>query len=218
VFAFTGKLYDENTKLQNNLNRWYDPTIGQWMNEDPIGFAAGDENVRRYVGNNSLRLVDPTGLEPPHSVMDRRTAILHHEDNLSDEQVNRLVKIAREVVIEGITIGVTVILSGKNGRGRGRGSPKGGGGLGHPGSMPSAPSAPIKPQIVGQPGTTVVGLKQSRRYGDDASPKLTETIPIKVAQNLKNKIIRMIGPMEKEERRDYRKLATHHHQQVLNKK
>ena len=63
VFAFTGKLCDENTKLQNNLNRWYDAAIGQWMNEDPIGFAAGDENVRRYVANKSLLAIDPDGLK-----------------------------------------------------------------------------------------------------------------------------------------------------------
>jgi RHS repeat-associated protein len=30
--------------LQYNLNRWYDPAIGQWMSEDPIGFAAGNAN------------------------------------------------------------------------------------------------------------------------------------------------------------------------------
>jgi len=63
VFAFTGKLYDENTKLQNNLNRWYDSAIGQWLNEDPIGFAAGDENIRRYVRNRATESTDPTGLE-----------------------------------------------------------------------------------------------------------------------------------------------------------
>jgi RHS repeat-associated protein len=62
VFAFTGKLYDEVTGLQNNLNRWYDAKLGQWMSEDPIGFSAGDANVRRYVGNSSLQFLDQLGL------------------------------------------------------------------------------------------------------------------------------------------------------------
>ncbi len=62
LFAYTGKLYDENTKLQNNLFRWYDAATGQWMSEDPLGFAAADENVRRYVGNLAVASVDPLGL------------------------------------------------------------------------------------------------------------------------------------------------------------
>jgi hypothetical protein len=51
--------------LQHNLFRWLDPSLGQWLNEDPIGFAAGDENVRRYVGNGVVDSVDPLGLEEP---------------------------------------------------------------------------------------------------------------------------------------------------------
>lgn len=64
LFAFTGKGYDEVTGLQNNLNRWYDAKLGQWVSEDPIGFMAGDANVRRYVGNRALLAVDPNGLDP----------------------------------------------------------------------------------------------------------------------------------------------------------
>lgn len=41
----------------------YDPTIGQWLSEDPIGFEAGDENLRRYVENNPTNFIDPNGLE-----------------------------------------------------------------------------------------------------------------------------------------------------------
>jgi RHS repeat-associated protein len=62
IFAFTGKQYDEVTGLQHNLNRWYDPALGQWLSEDPIGFSAGDENVRRYVGNGPVKRTDPSGL------------------------------------------------------------------------------------------------------------------------------------------------------------
>jgi hypothetical protein len=39
----------------------FDPTIGRWLDEDPIGFAAGDRNLYRYVGNDPTNLVDPTG-------------------------------------------------------------------------------------------------------------------------------------------------------------
>lgn len=40
----------------------YDPTIGQWLSEDPLGLDP-DINSRRYVGNSPLDRVDPTGLE-----------------------------------------------------------------------------------------------------------------------------------------------------------
>jgi len=39
----------------------YDPTIGVWISEDPIGFEAADENLRRYVGNNPTLATDPSG-------------------------------------------------------------------------------------------------------------------------------------------------------------
>lgn len=39
----------------------YDPTIGRWFTEDPIGFDGGDANLYRYVGNNSTDEIDPSG-------------------------------------------------------------------------------------------------------------------------------------------------------------
>ena len=63
LFAFTGKLLDDATGLQHNLNRWYDAVFAQWLSEDPTGFAAGDANVRRYVGNQATNATDPAGLE-----------------------------------------------------------------------------------------------------------------------------------------------------------
>jgi RHS repeat-associated protein len=61
VFGFTGRLFDSATGLQNNLNRWYDATTGQWMSEDPMGFGGGDCNLTRYVGNSPTNATDPSG-------------------------------------------------------------------------------------------------------------------------------------------------------------
>ena len=44
------------------MHRWYDPLAGRWISEDPIGFAAGDANLYRYVGNEVTGAVDPSGL------------------------------------------------------------------------------------------------------------------------------------------------------------
>ncbi len=45
LFLFTGRPFDPDTGLQNNLNRWYDPSVGRWLSEDPIGFTGGDGNL-----------------------------------------------------------------------------------------------------------------------------------------------------------------------------
>jgi uncharacterized protein RhaS with RHS repeats len=42
----------------------YDPKVGRWLSEDPLGFKAGDENLYRYVGNGPTNDVDPMGLAP----------------------------------------------------------------------------------------------------------------------------------------------------------
>ena len=61
AFEYTGRLFDKDTGLQNNLNRWYDPKIGRWMSEDPI---EADVNSYRYVGNSPTNYRDPNGLDP----------------------------------------------------------------------------------------------------------------------------------------------------------
>lgn len=40
----------------------YDPNIGQFLSEDPLSYAAGDTNLRRYVLNSPVNYRDPTGL------------------------------------------------------------------------------------------------------------------------------------------------------------
>jgi RHS repeat-associated protein len=43
--------------------RYYDAAVGRFIGEDPIEFKAGDANLSRYVGNNSINSKDPMGLE-----------------------------------------------------------------------------------------------------------------------------------------------------------
>lgn len=63
VFGYTGKYFDELTGMQNSWNRWYSPKMGRFISQDPIGFAAGDANLYRYVGNSPTMATDPSGLE-----------------------------------------------------------------------------------------------------------------------------------------------------------
>jgi len=41
--------------------RYYDPKIGRFIGEDPIGFQGGDVNFYAYVGNQPVNRLDPLG-------------------------------------------------------------------------------------------------------------------------------------------------------------
>ncbi|NLD93286.1 MAG: RHS repeat-associated core domain-containing protein [Fibrobacter sp.] len=42
--------------------RYYDPTNGRFLSEDPIGLSGGDLTLYSYAGNNPVVFVDPSGL------------------------------------------------------------------------------------------------------------------------------------------------------------
>ena len=65
TFGFAGMEYDQESELYKSHGaRMYDPTIGRWLSQDTIGFAGGDSNLYRYVGNQPLVLRDPSGTGP----------------------------------------------------------------------------------------------------------------------------------------------------------
>jgi RHS repeat-associated protein len=61
-YQYTGREFDPVTGLQYNRARWYDPSIGRFISEDPIGFGGGDVNVYNYVKGNAINRTDPLGL------------------------------------------------------------------------------------------------------------------------------------------------------------
>jgi RHS repeat-associated protein len=61
-YLWTGQQFDSVTGLQFNRARYYDPATGRWTTEDPLGFAAGDTNLYRYVQDQPTRFTDPSGL------------------------------------------------------------------------------------------------------------------------------------------------------------
>ena len=61
-FKFTGREYDPQLELYYYRARFYDPLLGRFISQDPLGFAAGDANLYRYVGNDPLNYTDPFGL------------------------------------------------------------------------------------------------------------------------------------------------------------
>ena len=73
--SFTGQLYDADADLMYYRARWYDPVLGKFLNDDPMGFGAGDANVSRYVGNRSVSRADATGMEDRELTQKEKQAI-----------------------------------------------------------------------------------------------------------------------------------------------
>ena len=58
-YRYTGEYYDEETGFVYLRNRYYDPSIGRFTQEDP---AKDGTNWYVYCGNNPIAFVDPNGL------------------------------------------------------------------------------------------------------------------------------------------------------------
>jgi RHS repeat-associated protein len=56
-----GQYYDRETTLHYNMMRDYDPSIGRYVESDPIGLDGG-LNTYAYVGNSPVDRFDPDGL------------------------------------------------------------------------------------------------------------------------------------------------------------
>ncbi len=77
-FGFAGGLYDRDTQLVRFGARDYDAETGRWTAKDPILFAGGDTNLYTYVFNNSLKYIDPFGLD---SLVADNGTLTHYNDS-----------------------------------------------------------------------------------------------------------------------------------------
>lgn len=57
---YTGRQFDSETGLYYYRARYYDPNLGRFMSEDPIGFRGGT-NFYSYVQSNPIDATDPSG-------------------------------------------------------------------------------------------------------------------------------------------------------------
>ncbi|MEA1900643.1 MAG: RHS repeat-associated core domain-containing protein, partial [Thermodesulfobacteriota bacterium] len=63
-FKYVGQygVMTEANGLQYMRARYYDPQVGRFISEDPIGFAGGDLNLYQYAHANPIMFMDPWGL------------------------------------------------------------------------------------------------------------------------------------------------------------
>ena len=78
-FEYCGEYFDDETGLIYLRNRYYDPTIGRFITEDPI---RDGENWYVYAGNNPVNFVDTWGL-----VVTR-----WDRENLSPSELNQIIE------------------------------------------------------------------------------------------------------------------------------
>ena len=64
-FTFAGKygVSTDRNGLVDMRNRSYDPTTGQFVENDPLGLSGGDINIRRLSQNDPIEYTDPSGLD-----------------------------------------------------------------------------------------------------------------------------------------------------------
>ena len=60
-FRYTAREFDTETNLQFSRARYYDPSTGRFLSEDPIRFGGGI-SFYPYVGNQPANFSDPSGL------------------------------------------------------------------------------------------------------------------------------------------------------------
>ena len=61
-FRYTGREFDTETSLYYYRARYYDPTTGTFLSEDPIRWFSGTADFYDYVHNAPVNLIDPLGL------------------------------------------------------------------------------------------------------------------------------------------------------------
>ena len=92
-FGYAGGLYDRDVQLVHFGARDYDPQIGRWMTKDPLGLNVGT-NMYRYVKNDPINKIDPTGKACSDNITDQYYDLLRQLRRLLQErgEVNRIIR------------------------------------------------------------------------------------------------------------------------------
>ncbi|WP_164821827.1 RHS repeat domain-containing protein, partial [Paenibacillus koleovorans] len=86
-FRYSGEYWDSVASLQYLRARWYDPSIGRFINEDTYEGQISNPlslNLYTYVHNNPLIYSDPTG----HAAIGQSTAVFEINKKISDAKIS----------------------------------------------------------------------------------------------------------------------------------
>ena len=62
TILYAGETFDSSTGLYYDRARYYDPQLGRFISQDPMGAAGSGSNLYAYCGDNPTDGVDPTGI------------------------------------------------------------------------------------------------------------------------------------------------------------
>jgi RHS repeat-associated protein len=82
-FRFQGQQFDEETGLHYNRHRYYDPGVGRYLSQDPIGLRGGS-NLFAYAPN-PIAWTDPLGLVKASGSADVHRFVLNTGPHFSVE-------------------------------------------------------------------------------------------------------------------------------------
>jgi RHS repeat-associated protein len=111
-FTFTGREFDAETENYYYRNRQLRPSIGRFIEEDPLGFSAGDPNLYRYVKNSPATSVDPSGLAGQILSFKRQFTYrlgFGSRNNLNETDINKIGNSAPNTIVGGVIRGRPII-------------------------------------------------------------------------------------------------------------
>jgi len=103
ALLFQGQYFDEETGLHYNRFRYYDPDVGRFTTQDPIGLLGGD-NLYQYAPN-PMGWVDPLGLASLSEIALREAAKLRAKGIGLDSATK--VSVVRDKVTGAVFTGVS---------------------------------------------------------------------------------------------------------------
>jgi RHS repeat-associated protein len=93
VYGCAGSRWDEMARMNLMGHRWYDPEMGRFIEQDPIG-ESGGYNLYAYVNASPVMWVDPKGLRPegsfgPENPASRRSGNRNNQTKVTIGGVNQ---------------------------------------------------------------------------------------------------------------------------------